>query len=160
MTTCEVHVAGGLKHVCQLEQIQTAAVEADQLWILGIRPSRPLHVGADRGGDSTFETWTALTLPRGETEKIRLGTPLHLFRFAAWHACEDCVHSRPTLKRPYDSRCRSRLVPNRFEGYSESEFEQDPSRQRPGKDWILFQTLDPREVSTSRENLPRQRSQS
>src|SRR5438046_8937054 len=30
--------------------------------------------GAERGGDSTFETWTALTYLAAKTEKIRLGT--------------------------------------------------------------------------------------
>ncbi len=56
------------------KQVQTAAVEADQLGFWGFVLPDHYMWGADRGGNSTFETWTALTYLAAKTEKIRLGT--------------------------------------------------------------------------------------
>src|SRR6267378_7994700 len=54
--------------------IQTVAIEADQLGYWGFVLPDHYMWGQDRGGDSTFETWTALTYLAAKTEKIRLGT--------------------------------------------------------------------------------------
>jgi len=67
-------VAGGLNMFANWKQIQTAAVEADQLGYWGFVLPDHYMWGSDRGGDSTFETWTALTYLAAKTEKIRLGT--------------------------------------------------------------------------------------
>src|SRR5437899_109982 len=56
------------------KQIQTAAVESDQLGYWGFVLPDHYMWGPERGGDSTFETWTALTYLAAKTEKIRLGT--------------------------------------------------------------------------------------
>src|SRR5947209_18641866 len=56
------------------KQIQTAAVESDQLGYWGFVLPDHYMWGPQRGGDSTFETWTALTYLVAKTEKIRLGT--------------------------------------------------------------------------------------
>ncbi len=56
------------------KQIQTAAIESDQLGYWGFVLPDHYMWGPERGGDSTFETWTALTYLAAKTEKIRLGT--------------------------------------------------------------------------------------
>src|SRR5437879_13863658 len=55
-------------------QIQKVAIEADQLGYWGFVLPDHYMGGAERGGDSTFETWTALISLAAKTEKIRLGT--------------------------------------------------------------------------------------
>jgi len=67
-------VAGGLNTFPNWKQIQTAAVESDQLGYWGFVLPDHYMWGPERGGDSTFETWTALTYLAAKTEKIRLGT--------------------------------------------------------------------------------------
>ena len=67
-------VAGGLNMFANWKQVQTVAVEADQLGYWGFVLPDHYMWGSDRGGDSTFETWTALTYLAAKTEKIRLGT--------------------------------------------------------------------------------------
>jgi alkanesulfonate monooxygenase SsuD/methylene tetrahydromethanopterin reductase-like flavin-dependent oxidoreductase (luciferase family) len=70
----EFIVAGGLNMFANWKQVQTAAIEADQLGYWGFVLPDHYMWGADRGGDATFETWTALTYLAAKTEKIRLGT--------------------------------------------------------------------------------------
>jgi len=67
-------VAGGLNIFANWKQIQTAAIESDQLGYWGFVLPDHYMWGRDRGGDSTVETWTALTYLAAKTEKIRLGT--------------------------------------------------------------------------------------
>src|SRR2546430_5068773 len=67
-------VAGGLNMFANWKQVQTAAIEADQLGYWGFVLPDHYMWGPDRGGDSTLETWTALTYLASKTEKIRLGT--------------------------------------------------------------------------------------
>src|SRR5207237_3432768 len=55
-------------------QIQKVAIEADQLGYWGFVLPDHYMWGSERGGDSTFETWTVLTYLAAKTEKIRLGT--------------------------------------------------------------------------------------
>src|SRR5713226_6134863 len=87
-----------------------------------------------------------------------------------WNACnsysfsptrnarKDCVYSRPRIKRPDDSRCRSRLVPDRIRGIQRMELEQDPSRQDQGGVRSYPETLDSGKGRLQRKILPRQRS--
>src|SRR6267378_6850876 len=127
------------------KQIQIAAVESDQLGYWGFVLPDHYMWGADRGGNSTFESWTALTYLAAKTEKIRLGTLVTPIPFSSTrNARKDCVYSRPPVKRPDDSRCRSRLVPDRIRGIQRMEFEQDPSRQDPRRTGPHSETLDPR----------------
>src|SRR5207302_11305553 len=55
-------------------QIQKVAIESDQLGYWGFVLPDHYMWGSERGGDSTFETWTALIYLAAKTEKIRLGT--------------------------------------------------------------------------------------
>src|SRR5260370_18497999 len=71
-------------------------------------------------------------------------------------ARKDCVYSRPPIKRPDDSRCRSRLVPDGIRGIQRMEFEQDPSRQDARRTGPRSETLDPRKGRLQRKILPRQ----
>src|SRR6266702_3220923 len=54
--------------------IEEAVVLADKLGFWGVVLPDHYMWGENRGGDSTFETWTALTYLAAKTEKIRLGT--------------------------------------------------------------------------------------
>src|SRR6266851_5822592 len=74
------------------------------------------------------------------------------------NARKDCVYSRPPIKRPDDSRCRSRLVPDGIRGIQRMEFEQDPSRQNTRRTGPHSETLDPRKGRLQRKILPGQGS--
>src|SRR2546425_2672274 len=67
-------VAGGLNMFANWKQIQTAAVESDQLGYWGFVLPDHYMWGPERGGDSTLATWTALSYLAARIEKIRLGT--------------------------------------------------------------------------------------
>jgi alkanesulfonate monooxygenase SsuD/methylene tetrahydromethanopterin reductase-like flavin-dependent oxidoreductase (luciferase family) len=67
-------VAGGLNMFANWKQIEKAATESDQLGYWGFVLPDHYMWGPDRGGNSTIETWTALTYLAAKTEKIRLGT--------------------------------------------------------------------------------------
>jgi len=89
-------------------------------------------------------------VPRGENREIRLGTLVTPIPFRPPGMLAKTVSTLDLLSNGrYDSRCRSRLVRTEFEGYSEWNSEQDPSRQDPGRIGSYSQTLDPREGRTS-----------
>ena len=70
-------VAGGLNTFANWNQIQKVAIEADQLGYWGFVLPDHYMWGSERGGDSTFETWTVLTTCGGPREveilPLRLG---------------------------------------------------------------------------------------
>ena len=140
-------------------QIQKAAVEADQLGYWGFVLPDHYMWGQDRGGDSTFETWTALTYLAAKTEKIRLGTLVTPIPFRPPGMLAKTVSTLDLLSN-------GRTILGVGAGWSQTEFEGysewNSNKIRVDKDQggvrSYPETLDSGKGRLQRKILPRQRS--